>query len=61
MAEITYQTHQLKLNIMSDELRWIEFQIEERRKLVAKNLGVTVEELKKNEDELNQWLKENNF
>ena len=46
---------------MSDELRWIEFQIEERRKLVAKNLGVTVEELKKNEDELNQWLKENNF
>ena len=46
---------------MNDELKWIEFQIKERRKLVAKNLGVTVKELKKNEDELNQWLKENNF
>ena len=46
---------------MSDQLKWIEFQIEERRKIVAKNLGITVEELKKSEDELNEWLKENNY
>ena len=46
---------------MSDQLKWLEFQAQERRKIVAKNLGITIEELKKNEDELNQWLKENNF